>query len=94
MEDKSRKHFSGYQSIPARENFLLAHYAIRSENTSGRKYAEPIQVYRGPYQRDRDRIIHTAAYRRLSHKTQVFTNEFGDYHRNRLTHTLEVCSIA
>ena len=94
MEDKSREHFSGYQSIPDRENYLLAHYAIRSQNTAGRKYAEPVQVYRGPYQRDRDRIIHTAAYRRLSHKTQVFTNEFGDYHRNRLTHTLEVCSIA
>lgn len=94
MEDIFSKHFSGYQSIPTRENYLLAHYAIRSENTSGRKYAEPVQVYRGPYQRDRDRIIHTAAYRRLSHKTQVFTNEFGDYHRNRLTHTLEVCSIA
>ena len=94
MEDKSREYSSGYQSIPERENYLLAHYAIRSEDTTGRKYAEPIQVYRGPFQRDRDRIIHTAAYRRLSHKTQVFTNELGDYHRNRLTHTLEVCSIA
>ena len=94
MEDKSREYFSGYQSIPERENCLLAHYAIRSEDTTGRKYAEPVQVYRGPFQRDRDRIIHTAAYRRLSHKTQVFTNELGDYHRNRLTHTLEVCSIA
>ena len=94
MEDKSREYSSGYQSIPERENYLLAHYAIRSEDTTGRKYAEPVQVYRGPFQRDRDRIIHTAAYRRLSHKTQVFTNELGDYHRNRLTHTLEVCSIA
>ena len=94
MEDKSREYSSGYQSIPERENYLLADYAIRSEDTTGRKYAEPVQVYRGPFQRDRDRIIHTAAYRRLSHKTQVFTNELGDYHRNRLTHTLEVCSIA
>ena len=50
--------------------------------------------YRGPFQRDRDRIVHSAAYRRLSAKTQVFTGELGDYHRTRLTHTIEVASVA
>ena len=56
--------------------------------------AEAGHSYRGPYQRDRDRIIHSSAFRRLSQKTQVFTGEMGDYHRTRLTHTLEVSSIA
>ena len=58
------------------------------------RYPEPPHPYRGPYQRDRDRLVHSAAYRRLSSKTQVFTGEMGDYHRTRLTHTLEVSSIA
>ena len=94
MTAKDKEFFSGSESIADREKLLLARFAIHSTDTKGRKYAEPVQEYRGPFQRDRDRIIHTAAYRRLSHKTQVFTNELGDYHRNRLTHTLEVCSIA
>lgn len=62
--------------------------------TAGRLYAEPDHPYRGPYQRDRDRIVHSSAFRRLAHKTQVFTGAMGDYHRSRLTHTLEVASIA
>ena len=94
VADKIRECFSGFQPIADREKWLLAPYAMHSADTKGRKYSEPVQMYRGPFQRDRDRIIHTAAYRRLSHKTQVFTNDLGDYHRNRLTHTLEVCSIA
>jgi dGTPase len=57
-------------------------------------HCETGHSYRGPYQRDRDRIIHSAAFRRLSQKTQVFTGDMGDYHRTRLTHTLEVSSIA
>ena len=82
------------ETIERRESLLLAPYATHSSQSKGRKYSEHAQSYRGPFQRDRDRIIHTAAYRRLSHKTQVFTSQEGDYHRNRLTHTLEVCSIA
>lgn len=83
-----------FETIERRESLLLAPYATHSSQSKGRKYQERTQSYRGPFQRDRDRIIHTAAYRRLSHKTQVFTSQEGDYHRNRLTHTLEVCSIA
>ena len=77
-----------------REHHLLATYAMRSADSVGRKYTEPEHPYRGPYQRDRARIIHSSAYRRLAYKTQVFTGEMGDYHRTRLTHTLEVASIA
>lgn len=77
-----------------RESLLLAPYAMRSEHSAGRKYAETSHPYRSAFQRDRDRITHCAAFRRLSHKTQVFTGEAGDYHRSRLTHTLEVASIA
>ena len=94
MSEKSDQPFCGSQSIAERERLLIEPYAVHSTHTKGRKYPEAKQEYRGPFQRDRDRIIHTAAYRRLSHKTQVFTNEAGDYHRNRLTHTLDVCSIA
>jgi dGTPase len=81
-------------SLEAREAALLAPYAMPSSATRGRLHAEPLHAYRGPFQRDRDRIIHSAAYRRLSGKTQVFTGEPGDYHRTRLTHTIEVSSIA
>jgi dGTPase len=77
-----------------RERMLLAPYAMHSANSAGRRHAEAGHSYRGPYQRDRDRIIHSSAFRRLSHKTQVFTGNMGDYHRTRLTHTLEVSSIA
>src|SRR6187397_2241037 len=77
-----------------REQMLLAPYAMHSADSAGRRHPEAGHSYRGPYQRDRDRIIHSAAFRRLSHKTQVFTGDMGDYHRTRLTHTLEVSSIA
>lgn len=80
--------------IAAREAILLAPYAMHSADSAGRKRPEPSHPYRGPFQRDRDRIVHSAAYRRLSAKMQVFTGEMGDYHRTRLTHTHEVASVA
>jgi dGTPase len=81
-------------SILVRERALLAPYAMHSAQSAGREHPEPEHPYRGPFQRDRDRIVHSAAYRRLSAKTQVFTGELGDYHRTRLTHTLEVASVS
>lgn len=81
-------------TIADREAVLLAPFAMHSADSAGRKHCEPTHLYRGPFQRDRDRLVHSAAYRRLSAKMQVFTGELGDYHRTRLTHTLEVSSIA
>ncbi len=67
---------------------------MHGADTAGRVHPEPAHSYRSPYQRDRDRIVHSSAFRRLAHKTQVFTGAMGDYHRSRLTHTLEMASIA
>jgi dGTPase len=77
-----------------REAALFAPFAMHSNESRGREYPETPHPYRGPFQRDRDRIVHSSAFRRLAHKTQVFTGDLGDYHRSRLTHTLEVASIA
>ncbi|MBI5779658.1 MAG: deoxyguanosinetriphosphate triphosphohydrolase [Planctomycetes bacterium] len=76
------------------ENKLLAPYAMRSANSLGRKYPEPEHPYRTAFQRDRDRIIHSTAFRRMEYKTQVFVNHEGDHYRTRLTHTIEVTQIA
>ena len=78
----------------AREALLLAPYAMHAADSAGRVHPEPVHPFRSPYQRDHDRIVHSAAFRRLAHKTQVFTGYHGDYHRSRLTHTLEVTGIA
>ena len=75
------------------EDSALAPYGMRSGQSRGRDFAEAEQPYRTAYQRDRDRIIHTTAFRRLEYKTQVFVNTEGDYYRTRLTHTLEVAQI-
>ncbi len=77
-----------------RESLLLAPWAMHGVDSAGRVHPEPPHQFRSPYQRDRDRIVHSAAFRRLAHKTQVFTGYHGDYHRSRLTHSLEVTSIA
>lgn len=82
------------RSVALRERALLADYAIHSADSAGREHPEQEHPYRGPFQRDRDRIVHSAAFRRLSDKTQVFTGVQGDYHRTRLTHTMEVASVS
>ncbi|NPV57146.1 MAG: dNTP triphosphohydrolase, partial [Anaerolineae bacterium] len=81
------------QELENNEERVLAPYAIRSKLSRGRLYPDEEPDYRTSFQRDRDRILHTTAFRRLEYKTQVFINHEGDYYRTRLTHTLEVTQI-
>jgi dGTPase len=73
---------------------MLADYAVRVEDSRGRRYPEPPHPYRNDFQRDRDRVVHARAFRRLEAKTQVFTRRYSDHFRNRLTHTIEVAQIS
>ncbi|MBK8046293.1 MAG: deoxyguanosinetriphosphate triphosphohydrolase [Anaerolineales bacterium] len=79
--------------LEERQLLTLAPYAMRDSETRGRSLPEPPHPYRLGYQRDRDRIVHTTAFRRLEYKTQVFVYSEGDHYRNRLTHTIEVAQI-
>src|SRR3981189_2886792 len=78
----------------AREEEVLAPYAMRTRQSRGRRHPEAPHPYRTLYQRDRDRIVHSTAFRRLMYKTQVLVNQTNDHHRTRLTHTLEVAQIS
>jgi dGTPase len=76
------------------EDRVLAPYAMKTRLSRGRKHSEPVHPYRTLYQRDRDRIVHSTAFRRLMYKTQVLVAQTNDHHRTRLTHTLEVAQIS
>jgi len=83
---------TGYWQLAT--DFKLADFAVRVEQSRGRRHPEPSHAYRNDFQRDRDRVVHARAFRRLEAKTQVFTRRYSDHFRNRLTHTIEVAQIS
>ena len=85
--------YASSANLLRKEEIIIAPYGTHSKDTRGRLYPEEDHSYRGCYQRDKDRILHTTSFRRLEYKTQVFVNDEGDYYRTRLTHTLEVAQI-
>jgi len=85
--------YASSANLLRKEEVIIAPYGTHSKDTRGRLYPEEEHSYRGCYQRDKDRILHTTSFRRLEYKTQVFVNDEGDYYRTRLTHTLEVAQI-
>ena len=80
--------------IPVPADAVLAPYAAHDDQSRGRRVPESKPEFRGEFQRDRDRIIHSIAFRRLVYKTQVFVNHEGDLYRTRVTHSIEVAQIA
>jgi dGTPase len=95
MNKQSSRSQVAEHSIVSHHNLSpSAPWAMNVQNSRGRRYAEPAHSYRSDYVRDRDRIVHARAFRRLEAKTQVFTMRFSDHFRNRLTHTIEVAQIA
>lgn len=85
--------YASSANLLRKEEITIAPYGTHSKDTRGRLFPEEEHSYRGCYQRDKDRILHTTTFRRLEYKTQVFVNDEGDYYRTRLTHTLEVAQI-
>src|SRR5690349_24830598 len=85
---------SGAGAMRTEKETVLASYAMAVSNSLGRRFSEPPHPYRNEYERDRDRIVHSRAFRRLEIKPQVFTTRYSDHSRDRLPHTLEVTQIS